>query len=115
METTPQSSTETNVNLVITDPYAHAIERGDIWIKKAQELAKLKQSLKQLETIVDLATQQLKDLSQGVDSKGGGYVFACSLRKGPIQYKDIPQLKGVDLEQFRGQSVETWKLTMEIK
>lgn len=62
-----------------------------------------------------MVSKQLKDLSQGVDSKGGGYIFACTYRKGSVQYKDIPQLKGVNLEQFRGQEVETWKLTMEIK
>ena len=103
------------VSIVVPDMYANAIERDGIWIDKARELARLKQSIKQLEAMELLVSQQLKELSNGVDAKGGGYIFACTYRKGSVQYKDIPELKSVNLDQFRGPAVETWKLTMEIK
>ena len=56
---------ETNLNTItIPDPYAHAIDRSgdEIWCKKAQELARLKQNIKQLEAMAVLVTNQLKEL-----------------------------------------------------
>jgi lipopolysaccharide export LptBFGC system permease protein LptF len=110
---TELTACEETISIVVPNLYANAIERSDVWIAKARELAHLKASIKQLEARELLISQQLKDLSQGVDSKGGGYVFSCSFRKGSVQYKNIPQLKGVNLEQFRGREIETWKLTMD--
>jgi Golgi nucleoside diphosphatase len=92
-----------------------AIERGEKWITKAREYAMVKKSLKELQENERKLQAQLIELSEGVDSKGGGYIFTCTERKGSVQYKDIPELKGVNLEQFRGDSVNVWKIEMELK
>ena len=103
------------VTIKLPSLYQHCIEQNDAWVEKAKELATIKAHIKQLEAAEKQLTDQLEILSGGIPSKGGGYIFDLCFRKGNVQYKDIPQLKSVDLEQFRGDSVEYWKLTMEVK
>lgn len=38
------------------------------------------------------------------------FSYIKSYRKGPVQYKSIPELFNVDLEEYRSEEVETWKL-----
>lgn len=41
---------------------------------------------------------------------GGGVRLTRSLRKGSIQYSQIPELEQVDLEKYRKEPVEMWRL-----
>lgn len=47
--------------------------------------------------------------------KAGGVLFIRSFRKGNVQYAKVPQLKGVDLDSFRGKSIETVSVKLEKK
>jgi len=53
---------------------------------------------------------QLKALSDNKSATCGEYVFALSFRKGSVDYKRIPSLVGIDLDEYRSEDVETWKL-----
>lgn len=99
----------------LQDLYQHCIERDETWASKAHELAKTKAHIKALQALEEKLTDELALLSEGHPSKGGGFIFDRVLRKGSVQYKDIPQLKGVNLDYFRGPDVGYWKLTMELK
>ncbi len=77
------------------------IERGGDWISTATQLAKIRAQIKELESQEKFLTLELKSLSEGACSKGGGFVWSCIVRKGSVDYSSVPQLRGVDLEQYR--------------
>jgi len=45
--------------------------------------------------------------------RGGGVLVTRFLVKGNVDYKKIPELKGVDLEKYRGPSREQWRVAPE--
>ena len=84
------------------------------WIDTAKRLYKLQKEIKQLEADEKLVMEQLKHLSNNSSARGDIFLFMKTLRKGNVNYKDIPELSGVDLERYRGKSVENWKLSLDI-
>lgn len=44
------------------------------------------------------------------NTKGAGVTVYQSERKGAVDYKKIPQLEGVDLEQYRKKSAQVWTI-----
>lgn len=79
------------------------LEDVDLEIMLFEE-EKIKESIKELEA-------KKSELSANIDKIVGGRNIICGPfkcmyveRKGSVDYKKIPQLKGVDLEQFRKQS-----------
>lgn len=47
------------------------------------------------------------------NTKGAGITVYKSERKGAVDYKKIPQLEGVDLEQYRKKSTTVWTIKAE--
>ena len=47
--------------------------------------------------------------------RAGGVTITRSLRAGNINYKSVPQLKGVDLERYRGKASEVVTVRIEKK
>ena len=105
------------MELSLSLTHMHA-ERDAEWINIAREYLEAKQSRLLAQAREERYYEQLKKLSQGVASKGGGYVFTPSYRLGSIDYKEIPAVKDaiqcLDLERYRKDSIQTWKLTYEI-
>lgn len=67
---------------------------------------------------IDNATERKKEImdelvsmSKERDAIIHGRKLTKVVRKGSVQYKKIPELQGVDLEQYRGKPTEFWKLT----
>jgi hypothetical protein len=108
-----------NVNIITLDkainPQATHIERGQEWLKKAIELMKIKQMLKEYDKIESQLLAELKLLSDNVPSKSGNFVFDCITRKGLVDYSKIPELKDVNLELYRKEPTSAWKLSMVIE
>ncbi len=98
-------------NITVTSPY---VERGSVWIEKATELMKIKQIIKEYEVLEAQYLVELKKLSEDIPSCGGNFVFDCTIRKGTINYAIIPELKNLDLEQYRKEPVVAWKLSMQL-
>lgn len=86
------------------------IKRNETWFIKAQELYMLQEARKQLLIREEEISVGLRKLSMGVSSTAGGYVYRRTLRKGTINYKMIEMLESIDLDPYRGQEIETWKL-----
>lgn len=89
-------------------------ERDQEWIRIAQECRKIQEVRRSIEEKESLLIAQLKLVSKGMNSKGGGFIFTKTLRKGSIEYNRIPELKGIDLESYRKAQVESWKLDQMI-
>lgn len=101
------------MEIVIPDVRTHA-ERGDDWIELAKQAMKIQQHRKQLEELEKKLIGDLKELSQNVSSRGGNITFTASIRRGSVDYSIIPELRTVNLENYRKPSTESWKLDLEL-
>ncbi len=89
-------------------------ERSDTWwLDKSVEWEEADRNAKAWIEKKETIRQELIFGSEGKSSKGGG----ISLRhypetsgKGPVNYRGIPELKGVDLNQYRSKKKEYWTL-----
>ena len=84
--------------------------QGKKWNATAEELYDLQQQRKAIQKQEDALIKRLKELSGYGAAMGKSFLFSVSLRKGSIDYNNIPALKGVDLEPFRKEPVPMWKL-----
>jgi len=83
------------------------------WSTVAAELREMRLTLRAMKKIEEEKTAELKELSEGVGCYDeNGMVFKPFMRKGTIDYDLIKQLEGLDLEPFRKESTEQWKLDL---
>lgn len=85
----------------------------ELWLDKAKQLYRIQIARRELEDIEDRLKNELKELSNDESFSFNGYKFEYNWRKGCINYRAIPMLKGVNLDLFRMPEVKTWKLTFE--
>ena len=85
---------------------ADVVENDDaLWLKKAKEWREIQNVLMEMKATEDSLRKELIELSQGQSYIGGGVQLRCGTSKGRVNYKDIPQLSGVNLEDYRGDDV----------
>lgn len=82
------------------------------WISNAALVHKLQQKRKKIEEAERKALEELKILSKDETCAGGGYLFAKEERKGTVDFKSIPILRGLDLEPYRKENITYWKLSI---
>jgi putative phage-type endonuclease len=88
------------------------IERSDeLWEQCALQYRFVNESIKELEKREEDLRKQLIFLSGESNSKGGGISLCQINRKGNVDYSQIPELKGVDLDQYRKNSTNSWRIT----
>jgi len=87
------------------------ISRKQDWIKIARELHNMCQIRQELDQQEVKLKNQLKELSNYKNAKGGGFLFTCIIRKGAVDYTQVKELAGVDLEPYRKEPVMMWKLS----
>jgi putative phage-type endonuclease len=80
---------------------------GARWAKIAERLAEIKQIKAEEESL----KKELIMLANGMNSRGAGITLTKCVRKGTIDYKSIPELQGIDLESYRKESSEYWRLS----
>ncbi len=80
--------------------------------KEAKKLVEsynaFKADMEQAKAFMDDAKKQLIALADGKKSNISGVLVYEVERKGSVNYKNIPELKGVDLEQYRGDTSKYW-------
>lgn len=77
------------------------IEQDDTWEEKADQLWLIKQNKKALEAQEKMLEKELKELCQGRNSRAGDYKYTFSTIPGRVDYKSIPEIKDIDLDQYR--------------
>ena len=87
------------------------ITRNAEWIQVAEKYKDLSDKIAYLTLEKSKLYEELKILSNYEDSCGGGYEFKSIDRIGTINYKDIPELKNVDLGKYRGDNINYFKLS----
>lgn len=81
------------------------------FIEKAKKLLDLRHNRRLLEQQEDDLTKELIAKAGGLNVIGGGIQITKVLRKGLVDYGAIPEIKGIDLEKWRKESKESWRIT----
>lgn len=93
----------------LTDDDYH--ERDPQWYTLAEKVLTLKDQRKALEKEEKEAEEALRSVSDGKNSFFKDIRYTNSLRKGSIDYRNIPELKGIDLEGYRKSSSSMWTIS----
>jgi len=76
----------------------------------AKEAYKLKQQIAELTERQSGLMDNLKKASGGTDARFGNYKLGVTVRTGSIEYSAIPELKAINIEQYRKPGVLVYKL-----
>lgn len=82
------------------------------WIACADRIRTRRQLYKQLEQEEEEDKNLLISLSKGSNTRGGGISICQISRKGNVDYTKIPVLKGIDLEQYRKPTTNSWRINV---
>lgn len=92
-----------------------AIERSDAEYAEAAAFYRNAQAeLVKAQAVADEAKQALIDLTEGLNVKGCGVSIIHSTRVGAVDYKLVPELKGVDLDQYRKAPTTTVTVKVDV-
>jgi len=85
-------------------------ERRQAWLLKAKELWTIKKTIRKWQNIEKNLAAELRDIFDNDAHEYRGVRYYYELRDGAIDYSAIPELKGVNLNQYRKDAVVVWKL-----
>jgi len=84
---------------------------GDDWILAASRYRTAIVNLKAAEIVVDEAKKSLIAMCDGHSAcQGQGLRVQNVFRKGTVDYAKVPELTGLDLEQYRKKGVSSWRI-----
>lgn len=114
----PLIDLEDNLDLLVE---FHALTKKDKcegrydkqWRLACQNWSRAKDDLKKCEEIEKRMREELITASQSRNWKGFGVRVEKIIRKGSVDYSEIPDLIGVDLEKYRKPASESWRITKE--
>jgi len=87
------------------------LKKDKEWEVVAREAYKAQKRRKEYEEIEKKLLAQLKELSENQNCEGSGFRFQRIDRRGSVDYAAIPELKLIDLEQYRRDGIiSSWKL-----
>ena len=72
------------------------------WLSAASAYLELRTAYDEVSAKVDEAKSELVGLASHAKERGGGISVTRLWRLGSVDYKRVPALTGVDLEQYRG-------------
>ena len=83
------------------------------WAEHADQVAIAEAKIKELEEIRDKGKKALIELADGMPTEGFGVRVVPVVRQGGIDYKAIPEIRTVDLDQYRKPPVEYWRVSVQ--
>lgn len=88
------------------------VDRSDnfLWKAKSIRYRELDALIKELEAEKELVRNELIEMSEGQSSCGEGIKLIKTSVKGRVDYESIPELKTVNLDQYRKPNSFTWKI-----
>lgn len=82
------------------------------WINIAHEIYALKSLIKELSTKERSLSISLQSLSNQKDYSAGNFVYYKEVKRGTVDYKSIPEIMNIDLDQYRKDDIVSWHLKM---
>lgn len=87
------------------------IQKGDdVWNAAANEWLLINRKLKAMEPREKELRELLISMANKQNSIGGGVKVSRMIRKGSVDYSRIPGIQSVNLDQYRKDPVECWKI-----
>ena len=83
------------------------------WLDYAERWKEVTKAIKTLEAEEKELRQALISLADRSSVVGGGIRLSKVIRRGSVDYKSVPNLIGVDLEQYRKEPIETFRIAEE--
>lgn len=80
----------------------------EAWLETSQKWLQLHQQLEALKKEEKILRETLIQMADAQNVVRGGLRVMCSVRKGTIQYDQIPELQNVDLEKYRKEPTKVW-------
>lgn len=88
------------------------VSRNDTkWLEKSLQWQRILEQKQMWEEAEEKIRKELIEMSEGHSTIGGGIRLTKVISKGNVNYSKIPQLKEIDLEEFRNSPRESWRLT----
>lgn len=84
--------------------------QGQDWIKIAHEMEEISEIIKYYEKKYENLKKDLYDISGENNSCGGKYILKHWYEKGRVDYEKIPELKNVNLENYRKSPIKKSRL-----
>ena len=92
------------------------IERNDNeWMRTAEDYIQACLTRKEFEKKEAGLKARLIELSNDQNTIGGGVKIIKIAKKGSISYSEIPEIKNLDLEKYRKEPVEYWRIFLKEK
>lgn len=88
--------------------YEHRLDAD--WCDTTNQWKEDYKILKIYEEKVEKHRLKLIELAQNANCEGNGVRVARTIRKGLVDYKAIPELKVVNLDEYRKKPVESWRI-----
>lgn len=82
------------------------------WQHAAEAYKRLKNDAEAATARLDEAKASLVDLSSHTSEKGAGVCVSRFWKAGAVDYKKVPALTGIDLDQYRGPSREEVRVSV---
>jgi len=82
------------------------------WEHAARDYVELKRMAESVAEELDAAKARLVALTEHTSEQGFGVTVSRYWKAGSVDYKRVPQLEGVDLEQYRGPAREEVRVTV---
>lgn len=89
--------------------------RMDKWQKMADKVFEAQNNRKYWGEVEAQLKSELIEYSGSQPFEGKTYKLDWIERLGSVQYKNIPELKTIDLDQYRGASSVMWKLVKKVE
>lgn len=84
-------------------------ERNDYdWLNACESFLRAKELADQYVRAVESHKEKLIQIANGKNTRGAGITLFWTSKRGPVDYKAIPELKEVNLDQYRKGRVESW-------
>lgn len=81
----------------------------DFYDMNFRNIEEMEAKIKYWKDLVDFLKKEMIERSQGKSIKLGKYKMTKYVVKGSIDYSEIPELKGINLEAFRGEPRTQWR------
>lgn len=81
------------------------------WQETAQKWLAIRSQIEALECEEKKLRDALIEMADSQNAIGCGIRLTRSLRKGNVNYSQIPELINVDLERYRKEPIEVWRLS----
>lgn len=96
----------------LTDKDYYFRDDGE-WLEAVQEWRLASSKLQEIKKDEAVSRKRLLQLSENRSTEGGGVRVQKILRKGSVDYGRIPELESIDLDKFRKDPSECWRIILK--